>query len=182
MGRQSTVAAIAAYLQQPTQFSGAIPSLNAVFAYPPKLIQGQDFYNNLPAGTASGAFMYIALEHQTEKRIALGGAHSGNKWRQYQATLVCFMRYVGPTLEQALSDVDAFIDGLTTFIQADRNLGTAPAPGNEILPGMIFQAGEGGDHGGEDLVVDVMLPKVINQGTTVTFFTVAMQVAEILQT
>jgi hypothetical protein len=182
MSRVSTINAIAAYLQQPTQYSGAIPALSNVFMYPPKITQEQQWFNNLPSGIATGAVIYIALRRQNEERIALGGAHGGRKWRQYECFLACFLRYTGPTSEQACADADAFIDGLLEWIEADRTLGTGPAVGGETLPGMIFQAGEGGIHGGPDLETEVFMPSLVNDELTQLYFSVTMAVCEILDT
>jgi hypothetical protein len=152
-----------------------VTGLAKIEGWPSKVTNEGDFDLGA-AGNGSGAVVFVHLEHQNEKRIALGGPNSGLKWRGYTVVLLCIFRGNDPMSEVVGQANDAFLDSLVARIQADRKLGT------ENLGAPIFQAGEGGDTGGPDIEVDGALPRPMRAGVTQVFSTVRFQVAEVLQT
>lgn len=180
MSRASVRAQIVAYLAPEGQPS-PITFLNAVNDYPPKVTQDDEF--DLSDWGGSGAILAPFLTHQSERRIAVGGAHNGRKLRQYDVQLWCWFRSIKDKAEDAGLDFDVFMDSLTARLQADRNMGTAsPVVGSEILPGMIFSAGEGDTYGGVDIVVDAYMPHLVRAGVLQTNAVVNLTVLEVLDT
>jgi hypothetical protein len=177
VSRATVRAQVAAYLAPP---ASAVPFLSAVIPHPPKVTNENIF--DLGAANGTGAIIYLVIRPgQKEKRIAIGGAHNGRKWRTYPFTLLCFLRSTEPKSETVGADNDTFIDALCARIEADRTFNTNPG-GGETLPGMIFQAAEGSDDGGDDLVVNVDMPRLTKGQLTEYFTTVEFDVVEILNT
>ena len=170
MSRVTTRQAIVNWLTPQT-----VANLAKVEGWPAKVTNEGDFDLG-GAGAGFGAIVFVHLEHQKEKRIALGGPNLGMKWRSYTAVLICIFRGNDPKSEVVGQANDAFLDSLVARLQADRRLGT------ENLSSPIFQAGEGGDTGGDDIEVEAALPRPMRAGVTQVFSTVRFQIAEILQT
>ena len=163
MSRSTVRAAVAAYFTPAT-----VTGLASMHNYPAKINNEGEFV--LPTG-GFGAFVYIHLQDQSEKRIALGGPTSGIKWRHYMVTLMCIYRSNDPKAEVAGTNNDAFLDAMVAHILADRKLGNSA---------VIFQAGEGGDTGGDDIRVQSGLPKAMKAGLVQVFSTISFQVVEML--
>lgn len=179
MSRTTVRQQIVDYLAPPGVPS-VVEFMSACLAHPPKVTTEDTFDLGVMGGSGCVVFVYLPL--QSEKRIALGGPHGGRKWREYEVTLLAVMRSAKDKAEDVDADNDAFLDSLVERIQADRNFGTTLGDGQEVLPGMIFQAGEGNDTGGTDIVVDVALPGTIRGQLTQIISTVKITVAEVLDT
>lgn len=178
MTRASTVAAVANYLTY-----GQIPFLTTVKPYPAKVNPEGEF--DLGANQGTGAVIFMFLPNQREKRINPGGAAvfplapiTGRKWREYQVTLMCFLRSTKQQAEDAGADMDTFLDGLVAHLEADRRFGTT----GQGPPTEIFQAGEGSDTGGDDITIESSLPRLLLNQVTQTFAAVKVTVCEVLFT
>lgn len=188
--RQFVRQAIADYLTKGID-QGSIEFLSTVYQHAPKLANENDFYSAQIPGTGSGAVIFIFIGPTTRQRTSPGARAANNtyggwKWIEYQIGLMCYLRSVKPEAEEAGQDNDAFLDSLIDWIQADRNLGTAPETvltGAAVPLGAIFQAGEGGLTPGQtDLTVHSLLPKVNKMATLTTFTSVDMKVCQQDQT
>jgi hypothetical protein len=174
-------AALATYLQKGVS-EQSIPYLSTVFPHFPKFTPEPEMYSAYIAGIGTGVVIYLHIDGHSEARIAEGGTHSGRKFRSYAFEMRCYLKSTKPKTEEASADNDTFIDGLTAWIQADRNLGTAPGTTGYVPVGAVFQAGEGGQRGGEDLRVTSLIPVPIDLETTVMYSQVDITVCEVLVT
>ena len=147
--REDTRAAIAAYLDPSV---AGIDNLGKVLAHPAKFSPEGIFYENTDPGHTTGAVIYIYLQRQSDRRIALGGAHNGRKVVEFSLVLDCFIRSTSPKAEDCGLAADLFLDQLVTRIRADRNAGA---------PSVIFTWGEGTFPGGRDIEVEALYPKTI---------------------
>lgn len=163
--------------------SGQVPGLGTVFPHPPKTTTQDALFLDGPA--TSGAVAYVVLERQHEQRVAIP-AGKGRKWRQYQVCLLIFLRGTTGQAEDADADLDTLLDALAARLQSDPALGTAgnviPDTPSAASGTVIFQAGEGGDHGGPDIEIATGIPADLKNGLTQIIATVRFQVAEILIT
>jgi hypothetical protein len=189
--RATIRASVANYLQQGSDaFTGEIPFLSNVYPHFPKYTPEPELFSANLSGTATGVVIYLYIESHSEERHSSAGTHGGRKWRTYQFVLMCYLKSTKQEAEAASCDNDTFTDGLTAWIQADRNLGTAPGttgyvPSNAVGPsatGYIFQAGEGGRRGGDDLRVHSQIPLPLDDATTAIYTGVDLTVCEILNT
>ena len=155
-----------------------IPFLSTVKPFPAKFTPEMEFYAGEDPGHTSGAIIYLYIERETEKRIALGGPHNGRKAVEYRMVLDCFMRSSRRKAEDAGFDNETFLDALVLAIRADRTAGT------EGKPFPIFQWGEGVFPGGDDIDVTSYYPRLLNGGASVTeiYCSVRVSVVEILDT
>lgn len=169
MGRAAVRTAIADYL---TSGIGTIPSLSKVYAHPPKITPEGEFFSGETTGVESGAVVYVHLATQSERRIAIGGPTSGRKARPYEVYLICFLRSVNPDAEVAGAANDDFLDGLTSWIEANRTANSSA----------IFQWGEGDKVGEPDVIVKSNTPRPLRQQMTQVFSTVEVLALEILDT
>jgi hypothetical protein len=172
MPRATVRAAIEAYLQAGIT-GGDIPFLSTVYAHPPKLTREGDFVAGEAPGTATGAVIYIHLVSHNERRIAIGGAHSGRKARPYDVGLICLLLSKKTDTQQVGADNDSFIDGLTGWIQANRTANSG---------GPVFQWGEGDGPGTVDLKVEAGMPKTLRGQGSLVWTTVDVTALEILIT
>lgn len=181
MSRAVVRAQIAQYLA-PEGVPVPIEFCAEVIAHPPKVTTESRF--DLQQWAGSGGLIFVFLPYQSEKRIAVGGAHDGRKWRKYSCELICVFRSNKPKAEDLGADFDAFLDSLVLRIQADRNFGTGSgSETGELTPGCIFQAGEGDEvFGGEDIQITTQLPHTMRSGITEVIARVAVTVIEILNT
>jgi hypothetical protein len=168
----------------------AIPYLSTVWPNPPVLANEADFYSaNIP-GEGAGAMIFVYLGETTRKRIAPGpkspitNTYGGRKYVTAQTALMCYFRSTKEQgSAQAAADAnDEFVDGLVSWIEADRNLGTAPGSNGAVPSGAIFQAGEGGINCGTDLTVHSLLPRPNRFGTITIFTSLEMKVDTIVIT
>lgn len=194
MPRVEVIGAIQNYLEAgfltgavPVQ--NPIPSLSTVYPYPPKITKQTALYEIQPPGEPGGAviFMYLSGQ-QGEVRISSAGQHGGRKARTYHMSLICYFRWVGPQSEDAGLASDQFIDGLTAWIQADRNAGTEAESlggfGPYVGTGLIFSWGEGdgAELSGPDIRVNSTMPRSFGGQTLQTFSIVDISVVEIIDT
>lgn len=165
MPKLEVTAALAYYLD-PAQSN--IPYLGKVYTALPRIASENDLFNYVPPGTQVGAIIYMFIAGQSERRIALGGQHDGHKMREYTLTLFCIMKTsLQDEVEEQLA-FDTFLDGLTSWIQADRNAwtealnqgGQGPYGGS----GYIFQWGEGSELGGTDIRFEYPVPHTVDGG------------------
>ena len=168
MGRTTVRGAIQAYLA-----NAGIKFLGNVYAHPPKITSEAEFFETVQPGTASGALIYIHLEQQHEKRIALGGPTSGQKLRPYQVLLICLLRSKKADTEQVGADNDTFLDSLVSAIEANRNAGS---------PSTVFQWGEGDTTGAVDIQVTATLPRPLRLQSSQVYSEVRVTAVEIVNT
>lgn len=170
MARTEIRAAVASYL---TAGVGTIPSLSTVYDHPPKLVNESDFYSAELPGTATGAVIFVYIGPHSSQRVAVGGNHSGKKFRTYPLGLMCYLLSVKPDAQSAGIDNDAFLDGLQTWIEADRTADSA---------GVVFEWGEGGENRSPDILTHSMLPRPRNSGAVTIFTSVEVTVREMATT
>jgi hypothetical protein len=154
--RESVRSAVQAYLAPD---ASNIANLGNVYSYPAKFTPEGDFYLNEDPGHSTGAVIFIYLGRQSERRIALGGAHNGEKRTSLEIVLDCFIRSTSNKAEDCGLAADQFLDDLVDRIRADRTAGA---------PSVIFQWGEGDTVGGTDIEVQCLYPKTINGSAQVT--------------
>ncbi len=139
--------------------------LAVVLAAMPKLLQGQDMWTPDVAGSAAGA--YVTLARDSQHRIAIGGASSGQKLRVYQATLNIAHKTdstgtdtggIDPGVT-AMDAYDDLVEAVIGRLLADRTLG-----------GTVWQAGEGDRLFGEDIVIGPATPRQSAEAGTVWVF------------
>ncbi len=150
LGRKQLRQAIADWFAPPH-----VAGLALVLPAMPKLIQGQQMWTPDVQGT--GAAAYVTLARDSQHRIAIGGATSGQKLRAYQARLVVASRTdttgdsgVDPGV-QAMDAFDDLAEQIIGRILADRTLG-----------GQVWQSGEGDRLFGEDIVISQ--PQAVQSG------------------
>jgi len=156
-----------------------ITYLSTLYEALPKVANEDDLFALQPAGIGIGAVIYMFIESMEERRIAFGGAHNGRKFRPYTLSLLCIMKSDAETSIEGQIAFDEFIDSLTEWIQADRTAGTAPSL---QYGGVVFQWGEGGVDGGEDLHFDFFVPKTAKGGVMLFQSVGHITVCEIEQT
>ena len=162
MGRASIRAGIVSYLQQ-----AKITTLGTVFAHPPK----QTLEGEFVTGTdPSGAVVYVHLQGQQERRIAVGGPTSGMKMRRYEVALICVFRSKLADTQQVGAANDVFLDSLCSAIEANRT------------PPGVWQWGEGDTLGAPDIDVDAGMPKPIRQQASQVWSIVTVTAMELLTT
>lgn len=135
---------------------GPIPDLSTVYQTPPMITPEWEFYKDQNPGHMTGAVMYVHISHRISTRIAVGGQHSGKKMRVYNCYLLSVYRSQEDRAEDAGMANRIYLDAVNDWIEADRNLGA---------PAVIWQAGEGNLHGGEDLSFEIPMPRILGNGT-----------------
>lgn len=145
--------AIATYLN-----GAGVESLANVYPYPAKFTPEGDFYAGEDPGTQSGAMIFMRIESQREKRIELRGATGGGKMIFYSLALTILFRSSKKKSQDAGLDNDSFLDALLDAIRASKTAGTDD--------GTVFQWGEGGENGGDDMQLDVFYPRPIDNQIT----------------
>ena len=170
MPKATVTQAIWEYL---TPETSGIPNLGSVYTALPKVANESDLFQNSYPGIGLGAVIYMFMTAQSERRIALGGVHSGRKFRIYNlGLLIVFKSNLSQTV-QGQAAFDDFIDNLTAYVEADRNAGNAQ---------VVFQWGEGGEAGGTDLQFDYTFPRTLDGGVTLFQGVGHISVCEILNT
>jgi hypothetical protein len=131
----------------------------------------------------SGAIIFMYLGPSVRARFALGGAHDGLKYSQYELTLNCYLRSQSDLAEDADADNDDFLDDLVAAIEADRNAGTAAAPDGDGS-GTIWQWGEGPWNGPVDISITPSYPTLLSEDLSATqvYTEVTIRVLEIIET
>jgi hypothetical protein len=172
MSKQSVTQGIATYLDPS---NSNIPNLGTVYIGLPRITSESDLYTNTYPGADEGALIYLFIKNQSEKRIALGGAHLGNKFRVYDLGMLVVFK-AGPEIDTSVAqtDFDGLIDALTEYIQANRNPNAATSD--------IFQWGEGEVSGGTDIQIDYVIPHTIKGGVLIFQAVLSVKICEILNT
>ncbi|MER7968107.1 hypothetical protein ABTX35_03670 [Streptomyces sp. NPDC096080] len=114
-----------------TYRSSPVPGIGVVRRGIPTDDKTADYVNGLPAGARTGCVLLVAIPRQHERRVALGGEHSGMKLIVYDVLLRAFLRSNTPYAEEAQDDAYALRDALVAYMRRDRTLG-----------GCVVQAGE----------------------------------------
>lgn len=183
MPKSDVTAAIQYYLD-PQQSN--IPYLGVVYPALPKVVDESDLFRFVPPGTGTGALIYMFIETQEESRKALGGQHQGRKLRLYGLSLLCILKSDLPDSASGQEAFNAFIDGLTAAIQADRNAGTEAVALGGTGPyagtGVVWQWGEGTMLGGPDIRIEYPVPKTADGGVMLFQAVVRVTVAEFFNT
>ncbi|AEW92934.1 MULTISPECIES: hypothetical protein [Streptomycetaceae] len=127
-----------------------------------------DYFHGMPTATRTGCQLIVTIYHQEEFRIALGGEHSGQKQRNFEVELACYIRSRTPHAEDAQDDVYALQDALLEHLRADRTLGSA-----------VFQAGEHMTHGNAAIRIEYGQPESRAE-LTKSFMSVQFSACEIV--
>jgi hypothetical protein len=128
----------------------------------------QDYFLGMPTATRTGCQMVVTIYHQEEFRIALGGPTSGQKQRNFEVDLACYIRSRTPHAEDAQDDVYALQDAILARMRQDRTLG-----------GAVFQAGEHMEHGSNAIRIDYGQPETRAE-LTKSFLSVQFSACEIV--
>jgi len=148
-----------------------ISGIGAVFPSPPKISSSLDALANVPAGTPSGAVVYVEVFKSTETRLAFGGPTAGKKKITHDLRLHVLVRSTQLAAEDAMDDHDTIVEALLELLRADRTLGTTSSS-----PAPIFQNGEGT----AGIVTDTGLPFTSGAGTTNVWTSIETQAVEII--
>jgi len=170
MPKSEVRAAIANYLDP---VNSSITYLGSVYQALPQVANESDLFYLQPAGQGIGAVIYVFIESQLERRIAMDGPHNGRKLRPYELALLCILKSDLASSLGGQVAFDTFIDSLTAYIEADRNAGD---------PAVIFSWGEGEAIGAPDLHFQYPVPKTSKGGVTLFQAVGRVTVLEILNT
>lgn len=176
---------IAAYLGKGLSDGLILPG-GKVFKHPPKITKQSDLFALQKPGEAGGVVIYLYLPDQGETRIGIDGIHGGRKSRVYQLSLICYFIWKGSSSQDAGTGNDDFIDSLTSWIEADRNCGTAAVSLGGDGSGVIFAWGEGSapatTQGGKDINVHSAFPRDFRGQAIQVFNVIDVAVVEQLAT
>jgi len=151
-----------------------IPNLGVVYRALPKVSDESQLFSNSYPNLGLGACIYLFVTSQVERRIALGGEHSGRKFRTYDTGMLVVFKSDLPQTEDGQIEFDHFCDALTTFIEANR---VPNIPWSDI-----FQWGEGTELGGPDIRFDYTIPRTLDGGVTIYQGVLHVQASEVLPT
>ena len=159
MSGRDVLSAVAQYLESGI---GTIPHLAQVYENPPKFINKGAFYDGPnPNNAESGAVVWLWLGPQSAERINLQGSAPGGKMYYYDLHLQCVLLCASSQSETADQDNRDFLDGLTTFIEADKKANST----------VVFQWGEGKLHGGVDMQFEPGWPVDVKANSTTHVYT-----------
>jgi hypothetical protein len=156
MGRVFVRNAVAAWFAPP-----AVANLNTTYTSAERWMPGTDFFQNMPAGTASGAICFPYITDQHRRRITLQGAPPGGKMSYFTVDLVVRFASNQGVVHAAQDDHDALIDAIVVRLEADKRLGT------DGQAEQIFMAGEGDTIDAADIHVRSDLPKLHRNQVTI---------------
>ena len=157
MSGANVLTAIGTYLKSGV---GTIPHLSQVLTNPPKFLNKGAFYEGgVPANASSGAIIWLWLGPQYAKRADYQGNAPGGKMYYYELHLQCVLLCTSAKSENADTDNRAFLDGLTTWIERDKNAGA---------PSTIFQWGESDTPFGPDMHFEPGWPQTNGTGANAT--------------
>ena len=137
-----------------------IPHLGTVYTGLPRIPSETDLDRFDYPGLSVGALMYLFCTGQSEKRIALGGPHNGQKMVYYDyGMLIVFKTTLTgqDSIAEAQAEFDELIDNLTEYIRYSRTAGGYPQSGG----GVVWQWGEGDLLGGPDIRLEYYTPRSI---------------------
>lgn len=127
-----------------------------------------DYFFGMGDGARTGCQIVVTIYRQAEFRIALGGEHGGQKQRNFDVELACYIRSRAQHAEDAQDDVYALGDALIAYMRLDRTLG-----------GAVFQAGEHMRQGSGLIAIDYGQPETKAE-LTKSFMSVTFQACEIV--
>lgn len=151
-----------------TYRSSPVPGVGVVRRAFAKRDDHADYFNGQIPGTRTGCQIVVTVYRQQEFRIALGGEHGGQKQRNFDIELACYIRSRAPHAEDAQDDVYALGDALIDWMRLDRTLG-----------GAVFQAGEHMKDGTGVIAIDYGQPETKAE-LTKSFMSVTFQACEIV--
>lgn len=128
----------------------------------------EDYFYGMGAGARTGCQIVVTIYRSEEFRIALGGAHGGQKQRNFQVELACFVRSRTLHAEEAQDDVYDLQDALVEWMRQDRTLG-----------GAVFQAGEHMDRGNGSITFSYGQPETKAE-VTKSFLSMTFEACEIV--
>lgn len=163
MSRASVLSIVGTYLQGGI---GTIPHLSEVNINPPKFVNKGAFYEGgVPNNAESGAIIWLWLGPQYAKRTGYQGNQPGGKMVYYDLHLQCVLLCASAKSENADNDNNAFIDGLTAWIEKDKRAGdTTPTSGSTVPA--LFQWGESDTPFGKDMEFEPGWPIPLNNSIT----------------
>ena len=171
MPRAEVRQAIADYLLSARSTTPGLEILGDVLQHPPKWTGESDFFRNSWSGQGAGAIIFIYLEEQSEERIQLIGSVPGGKMRTYKVKLICLVRSLTGSAQEADATNDLFLDALAIAIQANRQPGGAQ---------VVFQWGEGDSVEGVDINVTAGWPAPLNTQLLQVYSTVEVLALEVI--
>jgi hypothetical protein len=153
----------------------SIPGLADVFTVLPQGMSEADIMSGelLAAPQGVGGVIYLFIETQEDRRIALGGATNGRKCVTYGVAMDCRLKSDLDTRAAAQSAFNKFRDGLSEVIRSNRNAGD---------PSVVFSWGEGSMLGGPDMHWSFAVPKTLSGASLVMHGICRVTVLEILDT
>ena len=159
MSRATVRNAVQVYLQNAAN-NGEISSLSNVYGFPAKLTPEGDFFSNDEAGSQSGSVIFLYIEREVSKGIALMGANPGGKMRYYSFVLCCYFRSMKQLAQDAGLDNETFLDDLVTSIELSKTA---------LSDGVVFAWGEGqGSWRAQDIDITSYYPRPMNSGAAAT--------------
>lgn len=114
----------------------AADGLAGVRPYFAKRVNDADYTFGFAAGRAMGGIIVVHVAQTGERRIALGGATSGEKRVVYGVTLHLYHLANTPHAEDAQADVDALLEAIVGLIHGDRTLDGAVTEAGESANGI----------------------------------------------
>ena len=159
-GRADVRATLYNYLK-----TAGIYQLNQVFTSFPKRI---NYQVNARPGQLSRAAAVIFIQSEREKRIAIGGAHSGWKQVDYTVVVQIFHHSVQNNAEDSMADFDTLIDNIKATLRADHRFG-------DTTGNLVWQ--------GAEPAIDTLYgePITSDNGATETFAEIRFDVTEMIQ-
>lgn len=149
MSRSTLRQGITAYFDENTL-------LGKVYRSFPKIVDPKEY---MQLGVPTGCYAVIHLANEQERRVAFGGATSGEKRVDTSVEIHLFCTSVQPDMQDAMDDFDGIVESVKEWIRKDRTLG-----------GAVWQAGE-------DMAGRYSEP-VLNEQTTDIWGVIAFTVTE----
>lgn len=118
-----------------------IPGIGTVYAAPPKISRSSDRLIGAAPGTVSGSVLYVEVFAEDETRVAVGGAHGGEKMVKHIVRLHLLFRSRQRKAEDAADDHDAQLEAVLQAIRADRTLGGTVLQAGEDTTGIKIESG-----------------------------------------
>lgn len=117
----------------------AASGLAGVRPYFAKRVNDADYTYGLSAGRAMGGVLVVHLAQTSERRVAVGGATSGEKRVAYAVTLHVYHLANTQHAEDAQADVDDLLEAIVDRIHGDRTLGGAVTEAGESANGITVR-------------------------------------------
>ena len=167
-GRVAMRAAIVNYLT-----AANLPFVGEVLGTAPKITSENTFFVSVPAGTGTGAVIFVHLERQRETLLSYPAVGGGWKERPFDVVLMCFLRSVERRTDAIQLANDQMLDALVHALEMDPNMGDTA---------VVYTQGLGRPpRYGPDIEVESDLPRPVLQGATEIFTTVRFVASEMVQ-